>query len=427
MVLLGARNRSTKRKRKLTHYIPYEGVELMKVSKVSLAEFQNSDEVDVWSYLRILYRSRTLVLSGTLVISFLAFGVSLILPKQFKATALISSKIPGASQTISPLSAIKGVAGNLLGSSAESDNDSLLGLTKSRRILDHLIGRFLFDEKLKTKNRDETRKLLSKKIEAEETAEGFVEITFEYTDPVIARDVVNEIVAQLNELKIKLKIFGASNERIFLENRLQEVSINLSDVEERLKIFQEKNHIVEVESQASEAIKLVSGLYSEMIAARTEMGVKKKYTSVDSPDVVRLQMTVDELESQISDIYKGDRSIRNENNKINETSIILPLERTPELSLLYMRLRRDIEIQTKVYALIIEQLELAKINEAKTTPTITVIDEAVTPIVKSKPKIMIIVLLSTGAGLFLMIAFVLARNFWPDFKKALTEGSGSQS
>jgi uncharacterized protein involved in exopolysaccharide biosynthesis len=60
-----------------------------------------------------------------------------------------------------------------------------------------------------------------------------------------------------------------------------------------------------------------------------------------------------------------------------------------------------------LYELLVKQYELAKLDEARDAVVIQVIDRAVTPERKSRPKRALIVILATVAMLFLSVFLVL--------------------
>jgi uncharacterized protein involved in exopolysaccharide biosynthesis len=67
--------------------------------------------------------------------------------------------------------------------------------------------------------------------------------------------------------------------------------------------------------------------------------------------------------------------------------IHIPFAQVPELGLELARLMRDVKVQETVYTLLTQQLEQAKIAEARDMPTVQPLDTAVPADRKSKPKI----------------------------------------
>jgi len=84
--------------------------------------------------------------------------------------------------------------------------------------------------------------------------------------------------------------------------------------------------------------------------------------------------------------------------------IFVPAVRVPRVGLDLARLLREVKIQETVFQLLTSQLEQAKIAEARDTPVVQVLDRAVVPDRKAKPRTLFNVaiagLLSTFVGVF---------------------------
>lgn len=94
------------------------------------------------------------------------------------------------------------------------------------------------------------------------------------------------------------------------------------------------------------------------------------------------------------------------------TDAEITLDRTPNTSLKYMDAIRDLKYQEGLYDILAKQFEMAKLDEAKDSPLIQVLDKAVAPEKKSKPKRSLIVLLSALVAGFIGVlwAFIKEAN-----------------
>ena len=89
-----------------------------------------------------------------------------------------------------------------------------------------------------------------------------------------------------------------------------------------------------------------------------------------------------------------------------------------ELSKIENLLSREAKIQEMLYELLAREHEIAKIEEAKNMPTIQILDRAVVPEKKCKPKRRQMVILSGIAALFLALFAAFTREY---FAKASVE------
>lgn len=82
---------------------------------------------------------------------------------------------------------------------------------------------------------------------------------------------------------------------------------------------------------------------------------------------------------------------------------------------------REATIKEMLYELLTRQCELAKIEEARSMPTVQTLDEAVVPERKSKPRRMLMVALSAVTSSFVAVLAAFAREFFARLKMAEAE------
>ena len=109
-----------------------------------------------------------------------------------------------------------------------------------------------------------------------------------------------------------------------------------------------------------------------------------------------------------------NRDILN-NNGTQNTRLFIPLNEAADLGLKYIRRYREVSLQQKILEFLLPQYEQVKIQEAKDTPTVQVLDKAVTPVKRKKPKRTIMVLL---AGV-LSIVFSVTGVFFVEYIRHL--------
>jgi len=85
------------------------------------------------------------------------------------------------------------------------------------------------------------------------------------------------------------------------------------------------------------------------------------------------------------------------------------LVESPQLQLELGRHTRGVKLQSQLYMTLIEQFELIKIKELDETPTLTVLDRAVPPLNKDKPKRKVIVLISFMIGMMVSICMAIGK------------------
>jgi uncharacterized protein involved in exopolysaccharide biosynthesis len=94
----------------------------------------------------------------------------------------------------------------------------------------------------------------------------------------------------------------------------------------------------------------------------------------------------------------------------------------PEAGLEYVRKLRDVKYSEAIFEVMAKQFEIAKLDEAKDASLLQVLDKAVEPDRKSKPKRTLMVLLATLVGGFL----AMCRAFYKEWKNDVMSHAGSE-
>jgi hypothetical protein len=92
-----------------------------------------------------------------------------------------------------------------------------------------------------------------------------------------------------------------------------------------------------------------------------------------------------------------------------------PLRQLPRLAVPYTDLYRRVRIEETVFELLTQQYEMARIEEAKDLPAVSVIDSPGIPEKKSFPPRLLLSLLLTLLSLAAASVLVLARERWSHF------------
>ncbi|MBK6538722.1 MAG: hypothetical protein IPG09_13415 [Ignavibacteria bacterium] len=207
-------------------------------------------------------------------------------------------------------------------------------------------------------------------------------------DPSRAKEIVDFLIYQLNKKNIELSVQNARNNRKFIEERYEIVKNDLKTAEDSLQIYQDKFGVapdIQIQVAAKGSLELEAQIKSEEI----KLELLSKIISSDQSEVKAQQEKINALKKQLFEINNSDYS----ESKLN-------LKGSPNIILNYFRLRRNVEIQNKILVTLIPMLEQSKIEENRETPTVLILDSPNVPDKKSKPKRLIIIVLSTAVVFF---------------------------
>ena len=117
-------------------------------------------------------------------------------------------------------------------------------------------------------------------------------------------------------------------------------------------------------------------------------------------------MQIEELDRQLLILDIGSNQLKNSNDKV-----FPKYSEVPDLSIELMRLQREVEIQSTLYLYLSERYEASKIQEARDTPTIQVLDDANSPIKRYKPKRKLMVIGYALISMVLSIFYVILIDY----------------
>jgi uncharacterized protein involved in exopolysaccharide biosynthesis len=92
------------------------------------------------------------------------------------------------------------------------------------------------------------------------------------------------------------------------------------------------------------------------------------------------------------------------------TNAEITLDKTPNTSLRYLDALRSLKFEESIYQVLVKQYEVAKLDEAKNAPLIQIMDKAIVPENKSKPKRSILAIIGTLVAFFLAVIWVFVRD-----------------
>jgi len=275
-----------------------------------------------------------------------------------------------------------GLAGDLLG--VKSSGALFVGVLGSRTVQDRIIQRFdlkkVYGYKLDV---DARKKLASRTNLAEDRKSGIIAISVTDHDPQRAAEIAGAYVEELNQLTAELSTSGAHRERVFLEERLNAVKKDLNDASVKFSQFASKNAAIDIKEQGRAMMEAAARLQGEKIAAESEL---KGLEQIYMPGNVRVraaQARISELQNQLEKL--GGQAGGAPQTSGSSAALYPSIRELPVLGVTWADLYRQTKIQETVYEVLTEQYELAKVEEAKETPSVKVLDAPRVPERKSFP------------------------------------------
>jgi uncharacterized protein involved in exopolysaccharide biosynthesis len=369
--------------------------------------------------------------------------VAFVIPKRFEVTTRLMPPDQQNNAGMAMLAMISGktgpgasaIAGDLLG--MKSPGGLFIGVLHSSTVADRLIGQFQLRKVYGTKYDEDTRKALAAHTDVnEDKRSGIISIEVSDRDPQRAAAMAAAYVDELDRLVVQLNTSAAHKERVFLEDRLHHVSDELEKDEKQFGDFASKNSALDVREEGKAMLDAAATLEGQLIAAQSELqGLRQIYA--DSNVRVRaVQARINELERRIGDLNAGTKegtpvskggtpstaNTANENGETESDSkradIFPTIRKLPLLGVTYADLYRQTKVQETVFEVLTQQYELAKVQEAKETPSVRVLDPAKVPDHKAFPSRLAVMLLGTFCFVVVGLLWTAGSEHWEALDEA---------
>ena len=330
-----------------------------------------------WAYRRPI---GILVLAATLVTAVVAFR----LPPWYRATGTLLP--PGEEETgfgIARLLKGMSVPGFKVPTQA-TPADVFLAVLESRRISREIVDRFDLKRRYQKKFTDDAVKELKEHVKFKLNDSGTIDIAVEDQDPKIAASMVNAYIELLDRFNRDVRMTKGRRTRLFVEQRLDQTKRDLANAEQLLTDYQSKNKAMVLSAEASSAIEAAARMYAQRTALEVKLGVIQGYS----------RGTTGEAEQIVDQLAQLDRQ----------------LAKLPETGLELARLLRDVKIQEQVYALLTEQYEEARIDEARDVVTVEVLDPGTPPEHKFRPHRLVMIAVALALSLAVGVAYALFQQ-----------------
>lgn len=357
----------------------------------------------------VILRWKRFLLVNVLAVAVLVAGISLLLPNWYRGEATILPP-ENQSQALNFGGLLPDIIGSMELPVMASLSDVIGSMAESRAVVDSVIRSKGLMEKYGTDNFDVAVRTLRGLLDVTVLDNGMIQIGYLDKDPERAAEITNEVVSVLDAVNRNVRVSKARNSRDFIESRLADVVTSLRLAEDSLTTFQVEHRALAIDEQTKAQIEIVASLEGERVLAEVELEMLRRSLSPNHPEVRQRASRVAELSSRIRELESGSEQ--------NDSVGVLrrPMLELPALGVELARLIRNVKVHETVYELLTGQLEQAKIEESKTTPTLSILSYASVPELKFKPKRSILVLLAAFISALLSLLWIWLIEFLTDVK-----------
>jgi tyrosine-protein kinase Etk/Wzc len=387
--------------------------EQMMEIKENVLAIKENNEIHILDLLVLLGENKKLLFLTPLFCLLIGVAAAffIISPKFLSKSAILppqQQQGAGMAAMLGQLGGLAGAAGGIAG--LKNPSDLYVGMLESRTVADNLIKKFDLKKKFDVDNLDDARKKLGAIVDVSSEKSGIISIAVEDTDAKFSAELANSYVSELSALTQSLAITDASQRRLFFEKQLVKAKNDLAESEIALRNIQKDTGIIQLEGQVRGIISTVAQLEGTIAVKEVQLGSMRSFATNNNPEVIRLQQEIQGLQGQVEKLKRGPES-RNGDALVSTSKL-------PDIGVEYIRGLRDVKYNETIFELLSKQYELAKIDEAKETSNIQVLDKAVPAEKRSKPRRIFIMLGAVIVGFVFSIFFIFMREFYRFSRKS---------
>lgn len=375
----------------------------------------------------LLWQRRRRLAAVTGISLLVSLAIACAIPKQYESVTRIMPPDQGGAGGLL-LAALAGRGGGLgsLASGFLTDRTStsalFISLLRSGTITGHLIDRFQLQQVYNKRYRvDTAKKLVRRTTISDDKKSGVISIAVQDHDPVRARDLAQAYLEELNKLVTRTNTSAAHQERIFIERRLQSVQSDLETAQVALGEFSSRNSTVDLKEQARAMVDAAAKVQGELLIEQSGLESLRQIYGDGNIRVREVQARIGTLQHEL-DKMSGSSAPSfapgTTPTGTDATQDYPALRQLPRLAVPYADLYRRVKVQETVFELLTQQYELARINEAKDVPVVSVIDPPGIPEKKAFPPRLVLTLLGTVLSFVAASTVLLLQARWAEVDPA---------
>jgi uncharacterized protein involved in exopolysaccharide biosynthesis len=360
------------------------------------------EDINIFDFLIVLAKHKKklvlLPIAGALVSAAIAFS----LPNVYQATTKLMPPQQSQSSGAALLSQLGGVAGLAAGAGGlKNPNDLYIAMLKSRTLGDRLVERFNLKALYETESQEKARNRLLANTTIAAGKDGLITLEFQDKDQKLVAKLANAYIDELFRLTKVLAVTEAGQRRLFYEQQLEQSKNNLAKAEMSLKGAINTRGVVSVDVESRAILETVGRLKAQVSAKEIQLDAMRPFMTPNHPDIRRLSEELNSLRAELS---------RLQNGRPQGAAEEAAAAANGQGGLQNVQLLRDMKYYQTLYEILAKQYELARLDEAKDPAVLQVLDPAIEPERKFKPKRLIIILIATLLSLLAAILWAFGAE-----------------
>jgi uncharacterized protein involved in exopolysaccharide biosynthesis len=402
-----------------TEYLLEEPAHYAPEPRTSDAEPTPAPRSAAMDFVRDLGRHKRFIAAVTAVAMAAGVVYSLTLPVLFTATTRILTPQQAPSSAALVMSQLASSGAGALAAAAgaglglHNPNDLYIGLLQSQPVADALLQKFGLAAVYKANYPSVVRAKLAANTQITSEKSGFIAISVTDREPQRAAAMANMYTDQLQALSKSLAVTEASQRRLFYEDQLKHAKDDLVAAQYAFQQIQRKKGLVQLDAQARAVIGNLSALRATRAAKQVELDALRSYSTERNPQVQLAEKQLQSLTAEEARLEKAGGEAG---------SADLGLQQVADAGMDYLTAEHELQYRQVMFDLLLKQYDAARLDEAKTSTVVQVVEKASPPDRKSSPHRASIVFMFTVLGLVAACSYLFVCQVAARFASA-TQGS----
>ena len=299
-----------------------------------------------------------------------------------RATILAPEQEQSSSALLGQIGALSAFSGSL---GVRTPAELYISLLQTNVVVLDIVDRFQLTKAYNIPDREAAAGMLRKRSKFVASKDGLIQISVEDQDPRRAATLSSGYAEELFRQNNRIAIGSAAQRRLFFQQQLLDEKNRLADSEVALKQTQQSTGVLQLTGQAENIIRQEAELAADITSHEVQLSALQTSSTEENPQMVRLRRELAGLHTQLTQLQKGTGG-----STLSQAEF-------PTAGLEYIRKQREVQYHQTLYDLLARQLEAARIDEAKASPPVQVVDPPLIPRVPSWPL----------KGVFLIVGLVI--------------------
>lgn len=353
--------------------------------------------------LLVLARRRRLLIGVPLCCALVAITYSLLAAPIYTATARILPPQYNENTVMAMQNQLGGES--QVGNSAltlKNPTDLFIGILTSRTIADAVVKARNLRVYYGEDDPADAREKLADMTRVRASKDGIVSISVEDTDREMAAKISNAYVDQFYSFSRSLARQQAARRAEFYGGALESARQSLATADIELSRIEKLTGFTRLTGQDEAIVRSAAELHTQIAAREVQLKTMTSYATESNPDYRLIQLELANLRAELERLKKPSQP-----SPAMPSSPFVGLGDAPDALLAHARGKREVEYWENIVVLLGRFSELGKIDESRDMSLFQVLDRAIPPHDKSKPRTRVNAILAGFGSGFACLLWVL--------------------